>query len=317
VRIGDTVIVQRAGDVIPQIVRVDLGRRPPDAKAFEFPHTCPACGSPAVREIDPKTKEPDAVRRCTGGIACPAQVVEQIKHFASREALDIDGLGDRQIEFLFERGLVRTPADLFRLEEKDRAAETRLASFDGFGETSVTKLFNAIAARRRAPLQRLIYSLGIRHVGATNSMRLARHFASFAAFADGAATPEGRAALLEIEGVGGAAIDSLADYFASSVNVTLVGELRQMITSVAPEVVRTDSPVSGKTVVFTGSLEKMTRDEAKSTAQRLGAKVSGSVSKKTYLLVAGADAGGKLEQARLLGVQTLSEDEWLALIAGA
>ncbi|RFB79598.1 NAD-dependent DNA ligase LigA [Methylovirgula sp. 4M-Z18] len=320
VRIGDTVIVQRAGDVIPQILGAVLEKRPADTKPYVFPDVCPVCGSAALREIDAKG-ETDAVRRCTGGLICAAQAVERLKHFASRNAFDIEGLGDKQIEFFHEKGLIRAPADIFTLARRDAESLTKIRNFEGFGETSVRNLFAAIEARRHIAINRFIYALGIRHVGETNAKRLARHFGNFAALREvgiKAADPESeaRAELTGIEGIGAVVAEALADFFAEAHNEEALNALLAEVTTEPMEEVAASSPVAGKTVVFTGALERMTRDEAKAMAERLGAKVSGSVSKKTDLLVAGADAGSKLAKARELGVEVISEDEWLARVNG-
>ena len=322
IRIGDTVIVQRAGDVIPQVLGFVTEKRPPDARPYVFPHVCPACGSEAKREIDEKTGEADVVRRCTGGLVCPAQAVERLRHFASRNAFDIEGLGDRQIALFFDKGLIRAPADIFTLERRDSAPDnlTKLRNMEGFGETSVRNLFAAIDARRRIPLNRFIFALGIRHVGETNARRLARHFGSFEALRAAArgATPdsEARAEINSIEGVGPVVAEAVADFFAEDHNEAALDALLRQVTPEAMEAVAASSPVAGKTVVFTGALERMTRDEAKAMAERLGAKVAGSVSKKTDLVVAGPGAGSKLAKARELGVETISEDEWFVRVGG-
>ena len=321
VRVGDTVQVQRAGDVIPQIVAVVAELRPPEAVPFRFPDTCPACGSAAVREVDEKTGEADVVRRCTGGLVCPAQAVERLRHFASRNAFDIEGLGDKQIALFYAEGLIRTPSDIFALEERDATGLTRLANRDGFGATSVRNLFSAIAARRRIALNRFLFALGIRRVGETNSKRLARHFGTIEAVraaARAAAEPdgEGRAELHAIDGLGDTVAEALADFFAEPHNEEEVDRLLAAITVEPMEVAAAASPISGKTIVFTGSLERMTRDEAKARAEALGAKVSGSVSKKTDIVVAGPGAGSKEKKARELGLDVISEDDWMALASG-
>lgn len=320
VRIGDSVIVQRAGDVIPQIVAVKLDKRPADSQAWDFPHVCPACGSAAVREVDGKG-EMDAVRRCTGGLVCPAQAVERLKHFASRNAFDIEGLGDRQIEFFHEKGLIKTPADIFTLEARDNdpASLVKIRNFEGFGETSVRNLFASIRSRRAVALNRFIFALGIRHVGETNARRLARHFESFEAMrtvarAAGEEASEARAELKNIEGVGDVVAEALADFFAEPHNEQALDALLLEVTPVPMEAVAAASPVSGKTIVFTGALERMTREEAKAMAERLGAKVAGSVSKKTDLVVAGPGAGSKLAKAETFGVEVISEDDWFVRV---
>ncbi|MEK8094315.1 NAD-dependent DNA ligase LigA [Methylocystis sp. IM3] len=314
IRIGDTVVVQRAGDVIPQIVEVVTEKRPAGAKPYAFPHVCPRCGSAALREIDEKTGEADVVRRCTGSLVCPAQAVERLKHFASRNALDIEGLGDRQIEYFYAEGLIRTPSDIFRLEERDRKSLTKIKNREGFGETSVKNLFAAIEARRRIPINRFLYALGVRHVGETNARRLARHFADFESLRETAreAAPgsEARARIDCIDGIGPVVAEALHDFFAEPHNETELDALLAQVTlEPMPEIAST-SPVAGKTVVFTGSLERLTRDEAKAQAERFGAKVAASVSKKTDLVVAGPGAGSKLAKAQELGIEVISEDEW-------
>ena len=408
IRIGDTVIVQRAGDVIPQIAAVVASKRPIDAAPYKYPATCPVCGSRADRGIDEATGEADVVRRCTGGLVCPAQAKERLKHFVSRNALDIEGLGDERIEWFFDEGLIRTPADIFTLEARDAASDAPLSGRKGFGARSVDNLFKAIRARRKAPLDRLIFGLGIRHVGETTARDLARAFATWEAFrmavartiesrpgpawqrmlaipGVGAKTAEAavramaanpgalrqpgqlfadplaarlvaskvataRAATLlaesfagdteallaaamlaagqlpgdgyndlaSLSGIGPVATDALADFFAAPPNQAIVDRLLAEI-EVQPfeRPAAAASPVTGKTVVFTGSLTRLGRNEAKAQAERLGAKVAGSVSKKTDYVVAGADAGSKLTKAQELGVTVLSEDAWLALIGGA
>jgi DNA ligase (NAD+) len=314
IRIGDTVVVQRAGDVIPQIVEVVREKRPHGAKPYEFPHICPRCGSAALREIDEKTGETDVVRRCTGSLVCPAQAVERLKHFASRNAFDIEGLGDKQIEYFFNEGLIKTPSDIFTLEERDRKSLAKIKNREGFGETSVRNLFAAIEARRTIPINRFIYALGIRHVGETNARRLARHFGDFESLRETAreAEPgsEARAHIDCIDGIGPAVAEALHDFFAEPHNEKeLDALLRQVALEPMPEIAST-SPVAGKTVVFTGSLERLTRDEAKAQAERFGAKVAASVSKKTDLVVAGPGAGSKLAKAQELGIEVITEDEW-------
>jgi DNA ligase (NAD+) len=317
IRVGDTVTVQRAGDVIPQILGPILDKRPEDSKPYVFPEICPVCGSAAVREIDPKTGTADVVRRCTGGLVCTAQVVERLKHFASRNAFDIEGFGDKLIEQFFHDGLIKTPADIFTLEERERGGLLKLTEREGFGETSVRNLFNAIEARRTLPLNRFIYALGIRHVGETNARRLARHFETFEALRKIAkAASEGseaRAEINNIEGIGEVVAEAVADFFAEKHNEDVLDALLDHVTPVPMEAVASASPVAGKTVVFTGSLERMTRDEAKAMAERLGAKVAASVSKKTDLVIAGPGAGSKLAKAAELGIETISEEDWLKM----
>jgi DNA ligase (NAD+) len=399
------VVVQRAGDVIPQVVEVVLAKRPATAVAYVFPDTCPVCGSHAVREIDEKTGEADVVKRCTGGLSCPAQAKERLKHFVSRNAFDIEGLGDKQIEEFYEDSRVREPADIFALKENDASRKDKLAEKDGYGQKSVDKLFASIESRRAVPMDRLLYALGIRHVGETTSKDLAKIYGTYDAFRQALAAAIGDApkeewqALQQVKslgpktadtiaeamakrgpaagslfgdqvtiaqmlagvkgvrsaaiealteafpdpakfaetaiaawedrpgehylefvaqpGVGQASANALIGFFGVSHNQTLVGNLLARIT-VKPfeRVVPMDSAVVGKTVVFTGTLSKIGRAEAKAQAERLGAKVAGSVSKKTDYVVAGEDAGSKLAKAQELGVKVLTEDEWLRLIGG-
>ena len=319
-RIGDTVIVQRAGDVIPQILGSVEEKRPKGAKRFVFPEVCPACGSHASREINLTTGKVDAVRRCTGGLICPAQRVERLKHFVSRNAFDIEGLGEKHIKAFYDDSLIRSPPDIFTLEARDRRASSKLAEREGWGQTSAQKLFDAIAARRNVRLDRFIYALGIRHVGETTGRLLARNYGSAESFLkamraagkdrDGEAFAE----LDNIEQIGPAVAEAIADFFSEKHNVDVVEELLREVTPEPLEAIDHASPISGKTVVFTGTLEKMTRSEAKASAERLGAKVAGSVSKHTYYVVAGPGAGSKLKNAKDLGVTVLTEDEWLKLI---
>jgi DNA ligase (NAD+) len=321
IREGDTVVVQRAGDVIPQIVSVVLDKRPQEAKPYAFPHTCPACGSHAIREED------EAVRRCIGALICPAQAVERLKHFVSRNAFDIEGFGDKQVQEFFEDALVMSPVDIFTLRERDARAPKKLVEREGFGETSVRNLLAAIDARRTIELNRLIYGLGIRHVGEGNAKLLARHYGTIDAFRESMlAAAEGRGEegnsseayqdLNNIAGIGEIVADAVVEFFAEPRNIKALDALLAEIEVRPAEQPRLSSKVSGKTVVFTGSLTKFTRDEAKAVAERLGAKVAGSVSKKTDFVVAGEDAGSKLAKARELGVHVLSEDDWLGLIEG-
>jgi DNA ligase (NAD+) len=317
IRIGDTVTVQRAGDVIPQVLGTISDKRPKDSKPYVFPSTCPVCGSAAVREIDPKTGAADVVRRCTGGLVCTAQAVERLKHFASRNAFDIEGLGDERIEQFFRDGLIKTAPDIFTLPDRERRGLINLREREGFGELSVRNLFNAIEARRTLPLNRFIYALGIRHVGETNARRLTRHFETFETLRAAArAASEGsdaRAEINNIEGIGEVVAEAIADFFAEKHNEEVLDALLAQVTPLPMEAVASASPVAGKTIVFTGSLERMTRDEAKAMAERLGAKVAASVSKKTDLVVAGPGAGSKLAKAAELGIETMSEEDWLRL----
>ncbi|TNC69487.1 NAD-dependent DNA ligase LigA [Rubellimicrobium roseum] len=316
-RVGDWVEVRRAGDVIPQIVDVDLSRRPEDAAPFAFPHTCPQCGSEALREAG------DAVRRCTGGIACPAQAVEKLKHFVSRNAFDIEGLGIKQIEMFFNDPLlpIREPADIFTLEERDQINLARLRNRLGYGEKSAQNLFRAIEQRRRIPLARLIFALGIRHLGEAGSQLLAQHYGSWEAFEHAmtaARIGEGSewSELTSIDGVGKVLATSVVTAFHQESERAAIDRLIPHLSIENPPRRATESPVAGKTVVFTGTLEHMTRAEAKARAEAMGAKVAGSVSAKTDLLIAGPGAGSKARDAERLGVTVIDEAAWLALIGG-
>jgi DNA ligase (NAD+) len=316
IRVGDWVKVFRAGDVIPKIADVDLSRRPDGAAAYVFPAVCPECGSDAVREPG------DAVRRCTGGLICPAQAVEKLKHFVGRQAFDIEGLGAKQIEMFFADAdlPIREPADIFTLAARDGANLAKLKNRDGFGDKSVKNLFQAIEDKRKIPLARLIFSLGIRHVGETGSALLARHYGSWAAFETAMAAAQVGAGpaweeLTSIDGVGAVMAASVVTTFHQEAERALIDRLVAQLDVQDAEAVRTEgSPVAGKTIVFTGTLEKMTRAEAKARAEAMGAKVAGSVSARTDLVVAGPGAGSKAKQAAALGIETIDEDGWLKLI---
>lgn len=315
-RIGDTVTIYRAGDVIPKVMDVDLARRPADAVPFVFPEDCPSCGSPARREAG------EAVRRCSSGLTCPAQAVERLKHFVSRQAFDIEGLGAKQVEALWDLEWVREPGDIFMLESRfgpNGSDLKRLSKIDGWGEKSAENLFAAINDRRAIALDRLIFALGIRHVGETTARLLARVHGTWDVFEEtliGAASdPEMRERLLSIDGVGAVMADAAIAFFAEPGNRDVVHRLMAELDPVPIEVIAAgNSPVAGKTVVFTGTLEQMSRAEAKARAETMGAKVSGSVSAKTDILVAGPGAGSKLKKAVALGVETMDEAEWLAFI---
>jgi DNA ligase (NAD+) len=361
IRVGDWVQVYRAGDVIPKIADVDLSQRPAEAVPYAFPHRCPECGSDAVRE------EGDSVRRCTGGLICPAQAVERLVHFVGRSAFDIEGLGRKQIEMFFADDAlpVREPGDIFTLAARDRANLPKLQNRDGFGEKSVTNLWRSIEDRRRIPLARLIFALGMRHVGEVAAQDLARHYGSWSALVEAvdlarpaalahraadeaeaaerqAAATEGRrpkvkeardraqqalavppeaaaawAELITGDGIGPVLALSLSDTLANAEERASIARLVAHLDVLPPEARATTSPVAGMTVVFTGTLEKMTRAEAKARAEALGAKVAGSVSAKTDLLVAGPGAGSKAKDAERLGIRTIDEDGWIALIEGA
>jgi DNA ligase (NAD+) len=317
VRIGDTVTIQRAGDVIPQVLGVVLEKRPKDAKEYEFPKKCPCpLHTPVVREINSAGEE--GVRfRCSGEFACPHQKTEHLRHFVSRRAFDIEGLGEKQIAYFFEQGWLKEPADIFTLEKRND--KLKLEEIEGYGETSVRNLFAAIRERREISLERFIYALGIRHVGETTARALARGYGTWQAFHDAALAvakgdEETRAEMDALDQIGDTVIDALAAYFKEKHNLGVVERLTKEVDILEAEKPASNTAVAGKTVVFTGSLEKMTRDEAKAMAERLGAKTSGSVSKKTDYVVAGPGAGSKLDKAREAGVTVLTEDEWLELV---
>jgi DNA ligase (NAD+) len=317
IRIGDTVVVERAGDVIPKVLEVVVEKRPPDAEPYVFPTICPACGSHAVREVNPRSGKEDSVRRCTGGLVCPAQARERLKHFVSRHAFDIEGLGAQRIDEFYDEGLIRAPQDIFTLERRNGLL--RLEAREGWGDTSVRNLFAAINARRSIALPRFIHALGISHIGETNARLLARHFGTFDGLRGTAraavdSNSEAYAELTSIGGVGEVVADALVEFFKEAHNQEMLDALLKEVTPEPAEQAASDSPVAGKTVVFTGALEQMTRDEAKAMAERLGAKVAGSVSKKTDLVVAGPGAGSKLDRAREAGVEVVDEDGWFALV---
>jgi DNA ligase (NAD+) len=362
IRVGDWVQIYRAGDVIPKVADVDLTKRPVEATPFDFPTTCPKCGSDAVRE------EGDVVRRCTGGLICPAQAVEKLKHFVSRAAFDIDGLGAKQVEAFYndDQLAIKEPADIFTLQARDLDSFTKLANRDGWGDTSVKKLWQAIDEKREIPLARLIFALGIRHVGEVTAQDLARHYGTWEVLAENVklarpaaiahraadeaeaderfiADRDGRrprvsearklaianaglsrtatkawAFLIDADGIGATVALSFSDALSNAEESKAIEALiQQLDTIIAPQTQASNSPVAGKTVVFTGTLEKMTRAEAKARAESLGAKVSGSVSAKTDLLIAGLGAGSKAKKAADFGIETLSEDGWLALTKDA
>ncbi len=312
VRIGDTVVIQRAGDVIPQVVEVVTEKRTQNSKPFKFPDICPECGSRAARE------EGEVARRCTGGLVCPAQALERLKHFVSRNAFDIEGMGGKHVEGFIAEGLIKSPADIFRLSKHAEAISKR----EGWGGKSVENLINSIDERRVMPLDRFIYALGIRQVGQATAKLLAKQYGSLSTWRDAmrAAKIHGSEAigdLTNIDGIGPSVAEDLIAFFDEGHNRDVVADLEEQLTIedyIAPDI--GSSPVAGKTVVFTGSLETMSRSEAKARAENLGAKVAGSVSKKTDYVVIGADAGSKARKAQELGVTCLSEQEWLDM-AGA
>ena len=309
VREGDTVVIQRAGDVIPQVVAVVEAKRSASAKPFVFPESCPECGSLALRE------EGEAVRRCTGGLICPAQAVERLKHFVSRDAFDIEGLGAKHIEAFWQEGLIARPGDIFRLREREEAGEIALEGREGWAARSVANLFAAIEERRTIPFERLIYALGIRQVGQATARLIARQYQSVAEWREAMAAAQDRASetyreLTDIDGIGPSVAADILDFFREPHNREVVADLEAQLIVSAPEAVAAESAVSGKTVVFTGTLETMTRAEAKARAESLGAKVAGSVSRKTDYVVVGADAGSKAKKAEELGVAILGEQDW-------
>jgi len=339
-RIGDTVVIQRAGDVIPQVLTVLLDKRPRNAKAYKFPEACPICGSHAVREVDEKTGKMDVDRRCTGGLVCAAQTVERLKYFVARDGFDIEGLGGTLIELFHDKGLLKEPADIFTLTKKPKdvaqvlaahraalseerreaqgkepAKTTKASRKDEEGEgKQVENLMTAIEARRRIGLDRLINALGIRHVGETTARQIARHYLTIEAFLDAMKGEDVQAELQHIEGIGGVVAEAIRDFFEEKHNRDALNRLLKWLDVQAMPAAANNSPVSGKTVVFTGTLEKMTRAEAKARAEALGAKVSGSVSAKTDIVVAGPGAGSKLKEAQKHNVQVMDEDSWLKLI---
>ena len=310
IRVGDTVVIQRAGDVIPQVVRVLFERRPDDSKEYEFKSKCPACGSLVVR------KEGEVARRCTGGLICPAQAVERLMHFVSRDAFDIEGLGEKHIEAFWKDDLIKTPADIFRLPERADAIGTR----EGWGTKSVQNLVVAIQRRRDITLDRFIYALGIRQVGQATARLLAKHYASLAHWREAMTkaadqTSDAYQDLTNIDGVGPSVASDILAFFAERHNRDILDDLERLVRVADFKQLRViDSAVAGKTVVFTGGLATMSRNEAKARAEALGAKVAGSVSKQTDYVIAGADAGSKLKKAEELGVKILTEDDWVKMV---
>jgi DNA ligase (NAD+) len=317
VRIGDTVRIQRAGDVIPQVLAVVLEQRPPATKPYPLPNHCPCPLRTEVEREKTAAGVEGAILRCSGEFACPYQTIEHLRHFVSRRAFDIDGLGEKQIEFFHEQGWLKEPADIFTLEARND--KIRLEEVGGYGETSVRNLFGAIAARRDISLERFIYALGIRHVGETTAVALARGYGSWEAFFDACLKlakddEEAKQEMDALDQIGDTVIESLGNYFREPHNLRRIERLVKEVRIRDAERPRADTAIAGKTVVFTGTLETMTRDEAKASAERLGAKVSGAVSKKTDYVVAGPGAGSKLNEARKLGVTVLTEAEWARLI---
>jgi DNA ligase (NAD+) len=317
IRIGDTVVIQRAGDVIPQVVDVIIDKRPKGAREFHFPKKCPCPLHTDVVREETATGEEGSRARCTGEFACPYQKIQHLLLFVSRRAFDIDGLGEKQIQYFFDEGWVKEPADIFTLQARN--AKIKLEEIEGYGETSVRNLFGAIEQRRSIALERFIYALGMRHVGETTALALARGYGSWEAFHDAClkvakGDEEAIAEMDALDQIGDTVIQAIAAYFGESHNRGIVERLTKQVTILDAERPKSNSAIAGKTVVFTGSLEKMTRDEAKAMAERLGAKAAGSVSKKTDYVVAGPGAGSKLAEAKKHGVAVLTEDEWLKLV---
>lgn len=318
IRIGDTVIIQRAGDVIPQVVGVLIDKRSSDSQQFVFPHICPQCGAHAIREED------EAVRRCTGGLTCPAQAIERLRHFVSRDAFDIEGLGGKIIEDFYKEKIILSPVDIFTLEKRNQSSGEdlfernpglELEKREGWGKKSVENLFNAINKRRTVSLPRFIYALGIRQVGSATSRLIAQNFESWQHFEEQMIAEETEK-LLAIDGIGESMAHDIIEFFKEEHNIQTIRDLRRQIQiEDFRDQVNYNSPLAGKTVVFTGTLEKLTRSEAKTKALAMGAKVSGSVSKNTDYVVIGADPGSKAKNAAELGITLLSEDEFLALLA--
>jgi len=316
IRVGDMVVIQRAGDVIPQVVEVLFEKRVGPLSEFQFPTTCPECGAHAIREED------EAVRRCTGGLSCPAQAVERLKHFVSREAFNIEGLGDKVIEDFYKEGIIKTPFDIFTLEERNRPADLfsfepslNLENREGWGRKSVSNLFEAIKKSRSITLQKFIYALGIRQVGTATAYLIAKYYHNFNTFMQ-AMIDLDLQLLISIDGIGPAMANDIVEFFKEKHNIEVINKLLTMIKiEDFDDVVAGDSPLFGKTIVFTGTLTSLTRSEAKSKALSLGAKVAGSVSAHTDLVVAGESAGSKLSKAQELGVKVISEEEFISLIA--
>lgn len=310
VKVGDTVLIQRAGDVIPQILGFVENLRPEDAETIVFPDHCPVCGSLAMRDGD------DVVIRCTGGLVCSAQRSERLRHFVSRDAFDIEGLGERQIKEFFEKKLVENPADIFTLERRN--SDLKIEEMKGWGPLSANNLFDAINSRRKISLDRFLYALGIRHVGQTTAKTLARAWRTLEALRavlEQGDKEKAQAELETLDGIGPKVSSALVGFFSEDHNVQVVDDLLKEVEVEEADAPVTESPVAGKTIVFTGSLEKMSRPEAKARAESLGAKVSGSVSQKTDIVVAGPGAGSKLKKAKELEIRTMDEDEWLALLS--
>lgn len=316
IRVGDMVVIQRAGDVIPQVVSVLKDKRTADLPEFQFPHFCPECGAHAIREED------EAVRRCTGGLSCPAQAVERLKHFVSREAFNIEGLGDKVIEDFYKEGIIQTPFDIFTLEQRNQPADLfssasslELEKREGWGTKSVKKLFEAIEKSKNISLQKFIYALGIRQVGAATAYLIARHYHSFDNFMN-AMIQKDLQLLISIDGVGPAMAKDIVEFFNEEHNLFIIRELLKVVhIEDFAGIENTNSEIFGKTVVFTGTLTSLTRNEAKSKALAFGAKVAGSVSTHTDYVIAGENAGSKLSKAQELGVKIISEEDFIKIIS--
>lgn len=310
-RVGDTVTIQRAGDVIPQVLAVDLTKRPALSQPFTFPNFCPVCGSIAIKE------EGEAIKRCMGGLKCKAQVIEKLRHFVSRNAFNIEGLGEKQIEEFYHLGLVELPADIFTLQTRDLSAGEQIKQIEGWGEKSTQNLWQAIENAKEISLDRFIYALGIRYIGEVNAKLLAKNFTYIDSLISAVKDEKVLENLLAIEGIGEKVASSIINFFSDPFNVDLINKLKEQVNISAYQLeVTSDSPIAGKSVVFTGQLEHMSRNEAKAIAERLGAKVASSVSAKTNYLVYGSDAGSKLSKAKELNIILLNEKEWLELING-
>lgn len=314
IRVGDHVTIQRAGDVIPQVVNVLLDKRDKNSKVFEFPHECPVCGSKAIRE------EGEVAWRCTGGLVCEAQAVERLKHFVSRLAFDIEGMGSKIVQQFYEEDLIKTPVDIFTLEERDKKSLTPIRAKEGWGDLSAKNLFQSINNKRNIEFNRFIYALGIRQIGEATAKRLAASYSDLGTLKNMMKDAQNResqayADLINIEDIGPSTADDLIGFFAEPHNQKILEQLEEQL-EIQPceQPSQLDNPVAGKTIVFTGTLSRITRAEAKAKAESLGAKVAGSVSKKTDFVIAGEDAGSKLKKANELGVKVLTEDEWLELI---
>ncbi|MHA1543549.1 MAG: NAD-dependent DNA ligase LigA [Alphaproteobacteria bacterium] len=310
VRVGDTVVIERAGDVIPKVLEVISHAE--NSKAFDFPNECPACGSLAVREGE------DVVTRCTGGLICPAQRKERLRHFVSRNAFDIEGLGEKQVAAFFDKGLAHSPADIFKLEKMNKDLDPPVEEWEGWGELSVKNLFGAINNRREISFERFLFALGIRHIGESNARLLARTYGTFEIFQDAVQkaadeVSEAHLDLLNIDGIGPKVAETLVDFFREDHNRVVVKDLLGEVRVKAARAVKNNSPISGQTIVFTGTMEKMSRQEAKAKAESMGAKVSVSVSAKTDILVAGSKPGSKFKKATELKVKVIDEDAWIAL----